>query len=59
MQKSRILALALIGIMLSSSSVSVADAYTIWLEPNEFNPNNDQKIEQQFYNINLNANIFS
>ncbi|MFB5631677.1 MAG: hypothetical protein ACE5RN_08845, partial [Nitrosopumilaceae archaeon] len=53
MQKSRILALALIGIMLSSSSVSVADGYTIWLDTNKINSINFQKNEQRFYNINL------
>jgi len=49
----RIVALALIGIMLSSSSVSVADGYTVWLDINEINSINDQNNDQQFYNINL------
>jgi len=49
----RIVALALIGIMLSSSSVSVADGYTVWLDINEINTMNDQNYDQQFYNINL------
>jgi len=53
----RIVALALIGIMLSSSSVSVADGYTIWLDIREINPVNDQKTEQEFYNINLNDGV--
>jgi len=35
--KSRIIALALIGIMLSSPSVSLVDAYTIWTDVNEIN----------------------
>ena len=37
MQIPRIVALALIGIMLSSSSVSVADGYTVWLTIHEIN----------------------
>ncbi|MFB5631678.1 MAG: hypothetical protein ACE5RN_08850, partial [Nitrosopumilaceae archaeon] len=55
MQKSRIIALALIGIMLSSSSVSVADGYTIWLDTNENNlsPSFADIETHQIYKIKL------
>ncbi len=39
--------------MLSSSSVSVADGYTVWLNINEISSINDQNNDQRFYNINL------
>jgi len=49
----RIVALALIGILLSSSSVSLASGYTVWLDIGKINSINDQNYDQQFYNINL------
>jgi len=43
--------------MLSSSSVSVADGYIVWLNIHEINPINDQNYDQQFYNINLKDSV--
>src|SRR3972149_8736809 len=51
--KSRIVALALISIMLSSSSFSVADGYTIWFEVMEINAVTTPNSNEQFYKINL------
>src|SRR3972149_217508 len=51
--KSRIVALALISIMLSSSSFSVADGYTIWFEVKEINAETTPNSNEQFYKINL------
>ena len=45
--------------MLSSSSVSVADGYTVWLNINEINLINDQNNDQRFYNINLKDGVSS
>jgi len=56
-QTSRIVALALIGIMLSSSSLSVANGYTIKLDISKINIINDQNYDQQFYKINLNDGV--
>ena len=55
MQKSKIVALALIGIMLSSSSVSVADGYTIWIDTREVNLSQSLLVaaKPQNYKINL------
>src|SRR3989304_6978783 len=55
--KSRIVALALISIMLSSSSFSVADGYTIWFEVKEINAATTHNSNEQFYKINLNDAI--
>src|SRR3970282_1940707 len=55
--KSRIIALALISIMLSSSSFSVADGYTIWFEVKEINAVTTHNSNEQFYKINLNDAI--
>jgi len=54
-QNSRIVALALIGIMLSSSSVSVADGYTIWLDIHEKNSSQSLMVlaEPEIYKIKL------
>jgi len=54
-QNSRIVALALIGIMLSSSSVSVADGYTVWLEISEIKSSHELLFSAipQIYKINL------
>ena len=51
MKSLRILALALIVSMLSSSSFSVADGYTITLDVNKIDV---QNFDQQYYKINLN-----
>src|SRR3990172_9605986 len=51
--KSRIVALSLISIMLSSSSFSVADGYTIWFEVKEINAVTTHNSNEQFYKINL------
>src|SRR3989304_6057 len=51
--KSRIVALALISIMLSSSSFSVADGYTIWFEVKEINAVTTPNSNEQFYRVNL------
>src|SRR3989304_467485 len=51
--KPRIVALALISIMLSSSSFSVADGYTIWFEVKEINAVTTPNSNEQFYKINL------
>src|SRR3972149_1643672 len=51
--KSRIVALALISSMLSSSSFSVADGYTIWFEVKEINAVTTHNSNEQFYKINL------
>ena len=55
MQQSRIVALALIGIMLSSSSVSVADGYTVWLEISEIKASQASMVSEklQIYKIKL------
>ena len=55
MQQSRIVALALIGIMLSSSSVSVADGYTVWLEISEIKASQPLMVlaKQQIYKLKL------
>jgi len=54
-QKLRIVALALIGIMLSSSSVSVADGYTIWLDINVINSSQSSMVsaKPEIYKIKL------
>ncbi|MGI0076893.1 MAG: LamG-like jellyroll fold domain-containing protein, partial [Nitrosopumilaceae archaeon] len=53
-----IVALALISIILSSSSFSVADGYTIWVEVNDIkSAKQDFKNESKFYNINLVDNV--
>ena len=55
MQQSKIVALAIIGIMLSSSSVSVADGYTIWLTIHEINPSQSLMVvaKPEIYKIRL------
>ena len=54
MIKSRIVALALISILLSSSSISVADGYTVWVEINEIKiAKEDFRNESKLYKINL------
>ena len=54
MIKSRIVALALISIILSSSSFSVADGYTVWLEVSDIKAaKQDFSNESNFYKINL------
>jgi len=54
-QKSKIVALALIGIMLSSSSVSVADGYTVWLTIHENNSSQSLMVsaKPEIYKIKL------
>src|SRR3990172_6995119 len=52
--KSRIVALPLISIILSSSSFSVADGYTVWLEVSDIKAaKQDFRNESNFYKINL------
>src|SRR3972149_2827038 len=57
--KPRIVALALISIMLSSSSFSVADGYTIWFEVKEINAVTTPNSNEQFYKINLKDNTLA
>ena len=54
MFNSRIVAIALISIILSSSSFSVADGYTVWVDISDIkSAKQDFKNESKFYNIDL------
>ena len=60
MLKPRIVALALISIVLSSSSFSVADGYTIMVEVKDIkSAKHDFKNESNYYKINLIDNVKS
>ena len=58
MKNSRFVAIALISIILSSSSFSVVDGYTVWVDISDIKAaKQDFENQSKFYNINLIDNI--